>query len=183
MREFLKNQLKTLKAKRGLRQVDNYSDEEISALLDEIEKVSKASIIPIDRQQAIIQTQVIADPEFIGMNAHVVSKWFRREIDSNRAKYMALMQDRVDPEIEKREKENKEFYKSQLDSKRKSNPKYDPIAEGQKVLKKLVSNDKDVKKIRRWDKTRKEAQEFDKAYKNQVKYLKAKNKAKDLNNG
>ncbi len=148
MREFLREQLLTLKAKRGLRQVEHNTNEEITDLLNEIEKTCVSSIVPTDRQKSIIKSQIIIDPDFIGLNAHVVSKWFFREVESNRAHYMTLMQNLQEPMLEKEREKEAEKYRKQLEAKKKKNPNYDPIAAGQKRLKKLISKDKDVRIIR-----------------------------------
>lgn len=98
MREFFKQELKTLYAKYQLNQFDklwNMTDENgknmgremLTALLDELERVcNKFPYIPDEAKKEIIQDFMVSDPEFIGLNAKALYKWF----DLKKSYYWAI---------------------------------------------------------------------------------------------
>lgn len=83
MRDFFKQELKTLKAKTGLNQYETFSgmpdaEVQLKALLDGMVSVcSGFNYIPDDHKKEIIKTAIITDPDFTGLNARVVFKWLQ----------------------------------------------------------------------------------------------------------
>lgn len=87
MREFLKSELKTLKAKTGLNQLENLSalpdsQNQIKILLDSIMLVfDEFHFIPDNDKKRIIQENIIRDQEFQGLNSRVVWRWLNAQKD------------------------------------------------------------------------------------------------------
>lgn len=87
MREFFYNLLQNLDKLTGMKQyeklmqMDNYK-QEINSLLDILCRVTdQFTYIPEEDKKRIIQDAVIADQEFIGLNAKIVSKWLNQKKD------------------------------------------------------------------------------------------------------
>lgn len=87
MRDFLKSELKTLKAKTGLNQLENLSalpdsQNQIKILLDSIMLVfGEFHFIPDNDKKRIIQENIIRDQEFQGLNSRVVWRWLNAQKD------------------------------------------------------------------------------------------------------
>lgn len=87
MRDFLKSELKTLKAKTGLNQLENLSalpdsQNQIKILLDSIMLVfDEFHFIPDNDKKRIIQENIIRDQEFQGLNSRVVWRWLNAQKD------------------------------------------------------------------------------------------------------
>lgn len=83
MRDFFKQELKTLKAKTGLNQYETFSsmpdaEVQLKALLDGMVSVcSGFNYIPDDHKKEIIKAAIITDPDFTGLYARVVFKWLQ----------------------------------------------------------------------------------------------------------
>jgi hypothetical protein len=81
MRQFFKNEFKTLEIKTGLKQYDKIMErddhEEImNALLDEMVRVCGLySFIPDNDKENIIKQNILTDPEFTGFNGKIIYKW------------------------------------------------------------------------------------------------------------
>ncbi len=82
MKDFLKSELKTLKAKTGLNQYETFSAmpdavKQIGILLDSMVIVCNMfPMIPDDMKKAIILEQMLCDEAFIGFNSKILYKWF-----------------------------------------------------------------------------------------------------------
>jgi hypothetical protein len=97
MREFFKQELKTLYAKYQLNQFEklcsmtdergqSIGKEMVKALLDELEKVCrKFPYIPDEAKKELILDFMASDQDFIGLNAKMLYKWF----DLKKAYYWA----------------------------------------------------------------------------------------------
>lgn len=87
MKDFFKSELKTLKAKTGLNQLENLSAmpdaaNQIKILLDSMVLVCQEfHFIPDNDKKRIIQEQIIRDPEFQGLNSRVVWRWLNAKKD------------------------------------------------------------------------------------------------------
>jgi hypothetical protein len=81
MRRFFFDLLNSLDKLTGMKQMEKLQsmdnpEKEIAELLDILCRVSdQFPIIPKNAQQSIISQAVIADPEFKGLNAHIIYKW------------------------------------------------------------------------------------------------------------
>jgi hypothetical protein len=88
MRDFFKQELKTLYARTQSRQYETISAmpdaaEQFKVLLDTLEEVcNKFNYIPETAQQNIIRERILSDKDFIGLNAKVVYKWFMEVRDT-----------------------------------------------------------------------------------------------------
>lgn len=87
MRRFYLNLLQNLDKLTGhrqyekLRELPNYKDE-INGLLDVLCRVSEIfKYIPEEAQKNIVSDSIITDPEFIGLNARILYKWFNLRKD------------------------------------------------------------------------------------------------------
>lgn len=79
MRDFFKQQLNSLRAMTGSRQVEFMSEEEATLILDRLCVYSRQfSRIPIERQMAEVEKQLIEDPEFTTLNPRIFFKWMLR---------------------------------------------------------------------------------------------------------
>lgn len=87
MREFLKKELETLKAKTGLLQYEKMSQDpdavnQIRIMLDSIMLVfQEFHFIPDSDKKRIIQENIIRDQEFQGLNSRVVWRWLNAQKD------------------------------------------------------------------------------------------------------
>lgn len=129
MEDFFINQLKNLKVKTGFNQFEQMrTEEEMRLLVDVLVRTcSRFRLIPDERKQAIINTQVINDSDFKGFNAKIVAKWLMNEYDTHRKHYEQISNDMLDDSEEVKARE--EFYKKQLEEKRKKDPDYSPSKE------------------------------------------------------
>lgn len=77
MRAFYQSIISSLHIYCGARaQMRDWSDDEITKLLDVLEKVSKLySYIPEEKQKEIIEAQLLKDKEYQNINARLISKW------------------------------------------------------------------------------------------------------------
>lgn len=79
MRDFFKQQLNSLRAMTGSRQVEFMSEEEATLILDRLCVYSRQfSRIPIERQMAEVEKQLVEDPEFTTLNPRIFFKWMLR---------------------------------------------------------------------------------------------------------
>lgn len=87
MREFFKQKLKNLKAETGLNQWENFSSmpdavEQFEILFDAIDRVCEQfNYIPDESKKTIVNEQILSDPDFKGLNAKIVWKWFNQVKD------------------------------------------------------------------------------------------------------
>ncbi len=88
MRDFFKQELKTLYAKTQLRQYETITAmpdaaEQFKILFDSLEHVCRQfNYIPEIAQQNIIRERILSDKDFIGLNSKVVYKWFMEVRDT-----------------------------------------------------------------------------------------------------
>jgi len=117
MREFFKQELKTLKAKTGLNQYENIgampdAQFQFKILLDSMELAcAEFSYIPDNDKQRIIREQILRDQDFTGLNSRVIWKW----LNLNKDHYWAVKVAKEEPTaFEPCPPEKVDFYAKQL---------------------------------------------------------------------
>lgn len=96
MRDFFKQELKTLKAKTGLNQYENISalvdsDFQFKILLDSLVLAcNEFAYIPDEDKKRIIQKSIMTSTEFTGLNSRVVWGW----LNNNKEHYWSVEQTR-----------------------------------------------------------------------------------------
>lgn len=117
MREFFKQELKTLKAKTGLNQYENIgampdAQFQFKILLDSMELAcNEFNYIPDNDKKRIIQEQILRDQDFTGLNSRVIWKW----LNMNKDHYWAVKVAKEEPTaFEPCPPEKVDFYAKQL---------------------------------------------------------------------
>lgn len=108
MKDFFKNELKTIQLKTGIRQLENIMnlpdwekqlEQLISLMVDESNK-PPFDLIGIDLKQRVISNAIVEDKDFIGLNPKFVRKALNVWWANNKERYYDRLQVSTDPQPE-----------------------------------------------------------------------------------